>query len=375
MAVGAAGAVAIILSVAILYAYDADGPTEAAVNDLAPAFESGSTSSDYSSVTVTNGQKHTVPLDKIISGGPPPDGIPSIDDPKFAHAEEAEFMSGSDVVIGLEIEGEAKAYPLSILVWHEIVNDVVGGIPVAVTYCPLCYTSQVFERALGDRVVEFGTSGKLYNSNLVMYDRTTGTYWSQALGAAIKGELAGQRLGTVPFDVIRWDDWREVHPDTVVLTTETGHVRAYNVDPYGGYYTDYSIIFPVDDAGAASGAMHPKEVILGFESGGTYKAYRQGDAEDSGAINDVVGDLPVLIVSTFEGNARAFERPVWDGQLLEFEYDGATLTDVQTGSVWDYDGMAVAGLLEGRSIERLAFSPGFWFEWVAFHPDTEVYEP
>lgn len=375
MAAGAAGAAAIVLGVAILYTYDAGGPAESATDSLAPGLESDALPTDYSSVTVTNGQKHTVPLDKIISGGPPPDGIPSIDNPKFAHAGEAGFMSGSDVVIGLEIGEEAKAYPLRILVWHEIVNDVVGGIPVAVTYCPLCYTSQVFERTLGGQAVEFGTSGKLYNSNLVMYDRATGTYWSQALGAAIKGELAGQRLDTVPFDVIRWDDWREMHQDTVVLTTETGHVRAYDVDPYGGYYTDYSIIFPVDNAGASSDAMHPKEVILGFENGGAYKAYKQGDAEDSGAINDVVGDLPVLIVSEFEGSARGFERPVVDGQPLEFEYEGSALTDVQTGSAWDYDGLAVSGPLEGRSMERLALSPGFWFEWVAFHPDTEVYEP
>lgn len=375
MVAGTAGAAAIILSAAIFYAYDAAGPTEATANDLAPGPESGVPSTDYSSVTITDGQRHTVPLDKIISGGPPPDGIPSIDDPKFAHAGEAGFMSGPDVVIGLEIGGEARAYPLNILVWHEIVNDVVGGVPVAVTYCPLCYTSQVFERTLGDRAVEFGTSGKLYNSNLMMYDRATGTYWSQALGVAIKGELAGQRLSTVPFDVIRWDDWKAIHPDTMVLTTETGHVRAYDVDPYGGYYTDYSIIFPVDNAGAAAGAMHPKEVILGFESGNAYKAYKQGDAEGSGAINDVVGGLPVLIVSAFEGSARAFERPVVDGQLLEFEYEGAALADVQTGSVWDYGGLAVSGPLEGRSMERLALSPGFWFEWAAFHPDTEVYGP
>ena len=374
MAAGAAGAAAIIL-IAVFYAYDAGGPTEATANSLAPGLESDVFPTDYSSVTVTDGQKHTVPLDKIISGGPPPDGIPSIDDPKFARAGEAEFMSDSDVVIGLEIGGEAKAYPLRILVWHEIVNDVVGGVPVAVTYCPLCYTSQVFERTLGERVVEFGTSGKLYNSNLVMYDRATGTYWSQALGAAIKGELAGQRLGTIPFDVIRWDDWRGIHQDTVVLTTETGHVRAYDVDPYGGYYTDYNIIFPVDNAGASPDAMHPKEVILGFENDNTYKAYRQVDAEDSGAINDAVGGLPVLVVSEFEESARAFERPVVDGQLLEFEYEGATLADVQTGSVWDYGGLAVSGPLEGRSMERLALSPGFWFEWIAFHPDTEVYEP
>ena len=145
-------------------------------------------------VITTDGVKHIVPLDKIRSGGPPKDGIPSIDNPKFVNANEAEFVSDNDVVIGLEINGEIKAYPLSILVWHEIVNDNVGDIPVAVTYCPLCFTNQVFERTIDGNEVEFGTSGKLYNSNLVMYDRLTESYWSQALGTAIVGELAGHEL-------------------------------------------------------------------------------------------------------------------------------------------------------------------------------------
>lgn len=146
---------------------------------------------------VTDGVRHTVPLDKILSGGPPPNGIPLIYSPKFAAADEADFVSDSDIVLGLNIDGDAKAYPLFILVWYEIVNARVGGIPVAVTYCPLCYTSQVFERTLGGQEVEFGTSGKLYNSNLVMYDRLTGTYWSQSLGTTIRGG-AGRRSAEDP---------------------------------------------------------------------------------------------------------------------------------------------------------------------------------
>jgi len=126
----------------------------------------------------TNGVKHLIPLDRIKGGGPPKDGIPSIDNPVFASIQDSHFMSDSDTVIGLEINGQAKAYPLFILVWHEIVNDIVGGTPVAITYCPLCYTNQVFERIIDGQAVEFGTSGKLYNSNLLMYDRFTESYWS-----------------------------------------------------------------------------------------------------------------------------------------------------------------------------------------------------
>ena len=321
-------------------------------------------------IMITDGTKHTVPLDKILSGGPPPDGIPSIDSPKFVTSSEADFVSDSDIVLGLNINGDTRAYPLFILVWHEIVNDRVGGIPVAVTYCPLCYTSQVFERYVMGQEVEFGTSGKLYNSNLVMYDRLTGTYWSQALGTAIKGELAGQRLEILPFDVISWSDWKELYPDTIVLSTDTGHLRSYGTDPYGNYYTDSRIIFPVEND---DDRMHPKEIILGFEYDGVYKAYKQADVESVGVINDEVGGNPILLTSSYDGNTRAFERTV-DGQVLHFEGVEGQLVD-SAGSVWNYEGQATSGSLEGYKLDRLASSPGFWFEWVAFHPNTEVYIP
>lgn len=320
-------------------------------------------------IMVTKGQKHIVPLDKIKSGGPPPDGIPSIDNPKFVKASEAKFVSESDTVIGLEINGDARAYPLFIMVWHEIVNDNVGGVPVAVTYCPLCYTNQVFERTINGKEVEFGTSGKLYNSNLVMYDRFTGSYWSQALGIAITGELTGTMLEIVPFDVISFGDWKKIHPDSLLLTTDTGHLRSYGVDPYGSYYTDKRVIFPVENN---DDRMHPKEIILGFSEGSLHKAYKQSDVEKKFVINDKLGSSPILLVSLFSQNARAFDRII-DGEELVFEYSNGKITDRQTGSEWDYDGLAVSGPLEGTQLKRVAFSPGFWFEWVAFHPNTLVY--
>ncbi len=320
-------------------------------------------------IMMTNGQKHLIPLDKIKSGGPPKDGIPSIDDPKFADVSDAQFISDSDTVIGLEINGEVKAYPLFILVWHEIVNDKVGDTPVAVTYCPLCYTNQVFERILDGKEVEFGTSGKLYNSNLVMYDRLTNSYWSQALGQAITGELTGQELKIIPFDVITWGDWKTIHPNTKVLTTETGHIRAYGVDPYGDYYTEPRIIFPVEND---DDRLHPKEIILGFHESNVYKAYPQNEIENSVVINDKIADTPLLLSSLYSQNARAFERTL-DGQVLDFEFKDGKIIDTQTNSEWNYDGIAVSGSLEGSQLSRMPFSPGFWFEWVAFHPDTEIY--
>jgi hypothetical protein len=156
-----------------------------------------------------------VPLDQIVSGGPPPDGIPSIDNPKFISVQEADRnLEDSELVLGLNINGDVRAYPLQIMVWHEIVNDKVGNTPVAVTYCPLCFTNQVFNRTMNDgKTLEFGTSGKLYNSNLVMYDRATKSLWSQAMAQGIVGKFAGIKLERIPFDVAYWKEWKQLYPE------------------------------------------------------------------------------------------------------------------------------------------------------------------
>ncbi|MDE1767534.1 MAG: DUF3179 domain-containing protein, partial [Thaumarchaeota archaeon] len=193
---------------------------------------------------ITNGIKHIIPLDEIKNGGPPKDGIPSIDNPKFIPVSEVKFLKDDDLVIGVQLDGQTKAYPLLILVWHEIVNDKFGTTPVAVTYCPLCFTTQVFDRRINGTEVEFGTSGKLYNSNLVMYDRYTNSYWSQALGEGITGDLTGYKLEKIPFDLMRWSDWKSLYPDSKMLSTDTGFERSYGADPYGDYYTNPQIIFP-----------------------------------------------------------------------------------------------------------------------------------
>ena len=317
----------------------------------------------------TDGVKHLIPLDRIKGGGPPKDGIPSIDNPVFADVQSSQFMSNSDTVIGLEINGEAKAYPIFILVWHEIVNDQVGDTPVSVTYCPLCYTNQVFERIIDGQEVEFGTSGKLYNSNLLMYDRLTESYWSQALGMAVKGELSGYRLNLVPFDVITWGDWKKLHPDTLVLTTDTGYIRSYATDPYGNYYTEPRIMFPVEHS---DDRLFPKEIIIGFNEDGIYKAYKQNDIESNVIINDLIGETPVMLVSLFSENSRAFERIVNDVQL-DFVFNDGKILDVQTNSEWNYDGLSISGKYQGEKLHRMPIEPGFWFEWVAFHPETLVF--
>ncbi|MFQ5941401.1 MAG: DUF3179 domain-containing protein [Nitrososphaerales archaeon] len=310
-----------------------------------------------------------VPLEKIVSGGPPKDGIPSIDSPKFVSTEKATFMQDGDMVVGLQHNGILKAYPLKILVWHEIVNDSIGDLPVAVTYCPLCFTNMVFERTIDGHVVEFGTSGKLYNSNLVMYDRLSESYWSQAMGKGIVGKYSGYELKRVPFDLALWKEWKEIYPNTLVLSTDTGSTRPYGADPYGDYYTTPQIYFPVahrDDR------LGPKELVMGLEHNNSYKAYKLSDIESQQVINDSVGEKEVMLLSLYSFMARAYDRTL-EGKILEFQIIDNKLIDKETGSEWNFEGRAVSGPLEGKQLSRLPVDPSFWFSWVAFHPDTKLY--
>ena len=326
-----------------------------------------------SSLASVQEENTIVPLDQIVSGGPPPDGIPSIDDPKFVSVQEAdEILEDSELVVGLNINGDLRAYPLQILVWHEIVNDNVGGVPVAITYCPLCFTSQVFNRTLEDgNVVEFGTSGKLYNSNLVMYDRTSESLWSQALAQGIVGEYAGVNLQRIAFDVANWKEWKELYPESRVLSRETGSSRPYGADPYGGYYTNSEVLFPVLNRDDRLGL---KEIIIGLENNGQHKAYKLQDIEEKRIINDEINNKSISLFSLFPFMVRAFD-PTVNGQALQFKHNpqNKNFLDMQTGSEWNFEGVAINGQMKGKQLTRLPFDEGFWFEWVAFHPRSELY--
>jgi len=278
-------------------------------------------------------------------------------------------MQDGDIVIGLQHDGVTKAYPLKILVWHEIVNDNIAGIPVAVTYCPLCFTSVVFERTVDGQEVEFGTSGKLYNSNLVMYDRFSDSLWSQAMGKGIAGKYSGYNLQRLPFDLAYWREWKQLYPNTLILSTDTGSTRPYGVDPYGDYYTTPEIYFPVEHRDDRLG---PKELVMGLEHNNNYKAYKLDNIEDQKVINDSVGEKKVLLVSLYPFMAKAYDRTL-DGKVLEFQLSDNKLMDKQTSSEWNFEGQAISGSLQGKQLTRLALDPSFWFSWTAFHPDTELY--
>jgi hypothetical protein len=358
--------VGVILSTIIVFPIINIGPKAASITN----------SNVNSAVAAAAEERHTVPLDQIVSGGPPPDGIPSIDNPRFISVQEAsKFLKDSELVLGLKINGDVRAYPLQILVWHEIVNDKVGGVPVAITYCPLCFTNQVFNRTIddGQEIVEFGTSGKLYNSNLVMYDRTSKSLWSQALAEGIVGKYAGTKLQRVPFDVAYWKEWKQLYPDSKVLSRDTGSNRPYGADPYGDYYTNSDVLFPISNRDDRLGL---KEIVVGFENKGQYKAYKLQEIENKKVINDQVNGKPIALFSLHPFMVRAYDRIVEDGELtLEFEYDADNnrIIDKQTGSEWNFEGMAINGQMKGKLLTRLPYDEGFWFEWIAFHPKTGLY--
>lgn len=280
--------------------------------------------------TLDDGTKFLIHPNKLSAGGPPKDGIPSIDNPQYDIISDAnEWLEDEDTLLFLNYNGVRKAYPTSIMVWHEIVNDYAAGIPIAVTYCPLCITGIAYERIVDNQEVEFGTSGKLFNSNLVMYDRLTESYWTQVDGVAIQGERSGDVLRQVPLDLIKWKDLKETYPDALVLTKETGFNRQYGRDPYLSYYTDDAVWFPVE---FKNFSINTKEVVYGLEVNGEFKAYKETDIED-GAIEDVLGGVPIRIERT-------------SGVV--------NTTNLETG-------------------EELIEERHFWFSWYAFHPDTKLY--
>jgi hypothetical protein len=303
--------------------------------DPTPVDETGNVTIDmvqYEIKTTADGGKYIIPPEDILSGGPPKDGIPSIDDPKFVTVQEADaWIEDNELVLAVIHKGVKRVYPLQIMVWHEIVNDEVAGDPIAITYCPLCGSGIAYERTLQGETVEFGTSGKLYNSNLVMYDRKTDSYWTQIDGLAVVGPLTGTELKAISIDTVAWRDWKAAHPDSEVLSQQTGESRPYGVDPYGSYYEDSFLFFPVD---AEDDSVHPKTVIFGIEVNGTFKAYGEDDLKSAGTINDMVAGVQIRI-----------------------ERDSAGIVKVTN---LDTD-------------KEIVKERDFWFAWYAFHPDTELY--
>ncbi|HET7875902.1 MAG TPA: DUF3179 domain-containing protein [Methylomirabilota bacterium] len=335
----------------------------------------------------TDLSKALVPLDEIVSGGPPPDGIPAIDRPSFVTPAVTDaWLKPKEPVLALEINGDARAYPLQILMWHEIVNDTVGGRPVAVTYCPLCNSGLVFDRVVGGVTLDFGTSGKLYRSDLVMYDRQSHSLWAQMEGRAIVGERAGTRLAMVPANTLAYGDFKAVYPGGKVLSRETGHARAYGRNPYEAYDRPDSIPFLL--RGAADHRRPPKERVVGVVIAGAPRAYPWPALEKQGVLHDTLGGEPLVIfyrpgaLSALDEShmdrsrvigATAVFSPVVGSRTLAFEPVAEGFRDTQTGSLWNLLGHATRGPLQGKRLKPIQHVDAFWFAWAAFHPTTTIF--
>ena len=275
-----------------------------------------------------------IPANEILQGGPPRDGIPSIEQPKFVAANAANFMRPTDRVIGITVNGESRAYPINILNWHEVVNDQIRGVPVSVTYCPLCGTGLVYQAKVRGRTLKFGVSGLLYNSDVLLYDRQTETLWSQILSKAVNGPMKGQKLTMVPSSQTSWSSWLKKQPNTKVLSTDTGFSRDYRRSPYGDYDQNTQTYFPVS---AESRAYHPKERVLGITINGKHKAYP-------------FVELGKLGATSLKDN--------FQGQNLTINFDIAN----RDGQVLNKNGTP------------LELVNSFWFAWYAFHNDTAIFK-
>ena len=332
-----------------------------------------------------------VPLSEIISGGPPPDGIPPIDSPAFLGVgDNRDILDPAESVVALEINGDARAYPIRAMIWHEIVNDTVGGVPVTVTYCPLCNSAVTYRREINGVETTFGTSGRLFASALVMYDRATESLWTHFDGKAIVGVLTGTQLEAIGSPLMAWGDFTTAYPEGQILDwTATGFNRDYGRNPYEGYDDDTTQPFlfrgALDDRGLA------KQRVVGIALGDEAVAYDLNALADgeASARNVVVADQDLVIfwkagqASALDdgilengrdvGSVGVFSRIV-GGQSLTFAAEGDRFVDDETGSFWLISGEAVSGPLEGSRLERVGHLDTFWFSWSTYQPDTSLIE-
>lgn len=269
-----------------------------------------------------------VNYEELYQGCPARDCIPSIDEPKYVSTPEADFLGDDELIMGVNINGQQRAYPARIMDYHEIVNDTIAGQPIAVTWCPLCGSGVAFDPRIDGEVVEFGVSGVLHDSDLVMYDRKTNSLWQQITGQAIMGPRMGERLGTLPLTMTDWQTWRQAHPDTLVLSMDTGVDRDYGDSRrYDEYDQSERLAFPIADRDLT---IHPKSVVFGFEINGHKLAVFEDRLDDATRIETQLGDLSLVIERDQDGSVRATDE------------DGNIHPSIRV----------------------------FWFAWYNFHPDT-----
>jgi hypothetical protein len=339
----------------------------------------------------TDFSRHEVPLGEFIGGGPGKDGIPAIDEPKFQPISDVDWLEDQEPVIAVGIDEQWRAYPIQILVWHEIVNDNLAGQPITVTFCPLCHTGITFNRELDGQTFDFGVTGNLRHSDLVMYDRQTETWWQQATGQAVVGELSGKQLEILPSQLMSWEQFRTLHPAGEVLSRETGHSRPYGDNPYAGYDSVDTNPFLLDDFSLIDGRLSPKVRVVGVIVGDDAAAYPFPDLAEAGVVNDEVADTPLVVLwapgtasglgaSTVAGGelvgaAAVYDRRTDEGTLTFEPAGDGLMTDAETDSTWSFDGVATDGPMRGARLDPIPNDQPFWFAWGIFQPDARIWQP
>ena len=344
----------------------------------------------------TDFTKHSVPLSDFLSGGPPRDGIPPIDTPKYVSQADADgWLDAREPVIAVALEQPdaailTRAYPLQIMVWHEIVNDTLGETPVLATFCPLCYTAIAFDRRLepGGTVYDFGTTGNLRYSDLVMWDRQTESWWQQLTGEAIVGELTGTRLTFLAAQILGWEAFKAAYPEGDVLSRETGHSRPYGTNPYPGYDDIDSRPFLFD--GETDGRLPAMERVVGVVADGQAVAYPFPALRETGVIEDAIGGQDIVAFWTPGASSAVDARDIVEGrdigqvgvyrrelggQILAFSSDGdGAFADADTGSTWNVSGQAKSGPLAGERLTPVPHTVVFWFAWAAAQPEGRLWQ-
>ncbi len=327
-----------------------------------------------------------IDLGEIRSGGVPPDAIPALSDPEFEPVAEVDWVAEREPVLVLNINGDARAYPLAVMTWHELVNGTVGGLPVTVSYCPLCNSAVAYDRRVGERVLDFGTSGELLNSSLVMYDRQTESLWSHFTGEAVAGHLTGAQLDFFPMQTVRFGAFAEAHPQGLVLSRDTGHSRQYGINPYVGYDNPDGVPFLFD--GEFDDRLHPMARVVAVRSGGEYTVIPyEVLATDRVVAFSVAGqdlvalfepgtasalDSSVLAEGRDVGATGVFQRPV--DLNLEPHSEGGFI-DRNTGATFDILGSQQTQTGNHPNLTPIEHLDTFWFAAAAFDQQAKILTP
>jgi len=313
-----------------------------------------------------------IPAGEVLDGGPGKDGIPSVDNPQFEPASETTFLEPDNLVVGMVQNGIAKAYAHRILDWHEIVNDQVGDKNVALTYCPLTGTAVAWNRQVGSEITSFGVSGKLYNTNLMPYDRATDSYWSQMRLDCVNGDLINTRIETFPVIETTWETWQAMYPNSMVMTRETGFSRNYNNYPYGDYRTNNNnLIFPVNNNDTR---LPAKDRVLGVLTDSKNKVYPISSFGDGQVVVEEFPDGEIIVLGSNTQNFLVAYRNEGLENLSYVNGPGAIVAEDTNGNKLSISGEIVEGPLAGTQLIAEESILGYYFSLAAFYPDIEIFQ-